>query len=328
MIYHDKIFGLTEITEPVIVDLIRSKIFQRLKKLYNHSMSFFIWPEGNELTRYEHSIGVYLILRMMGADIKEQIAGLLHDVSHTAFSHVADFAFGDPRQQTYQDSIHRTIVSKSKIPEILKKYNYRVSDILDEKKLTLLDRPLPNLCADRVDYFLRVALNYGELESGNIKELLSSLRVYQGKMVLDDKSIARWIARKFMWANEHIWASPESIFVCHMMGQAIKIAFQKREISEEDLFLTDARFLKKLKAINDPEVQEKLSLLKPDLKIKRTKKGYDFRGFYKVRYLDPELLIDNRIVRLSVIDKSFKNRLNNFLKKNTGECYLKVAKCG
>ena len=325
MIYHDKIFGLTEITEPVIVDLIKSKIFQRLKKLYNHSMSYYIWPKGNELTRFQHSIGVYLILRMMGADTKEQIAGLLHDVSHTALSHVADFAFGDPRRQTYQDNIHRAIISQSEVPSILKRYGFRVSDISDERKFTLLDRPLPNLCADRVDYFLRITLNFGELESGNIKKLLSSLKIYRGRMVLDDKSIACWIARKFMWANKHIWASPESVFICHVTGQAMKIALAKKEISREDLFMTDALFLRKLRGIKDAEVQEKLKYLKPTIKVREVKKDYDFHVYYKVRYLDPEILVGREIVRLSEVDKNFKMRLSNFLKKSTGEYFLRVS---
>ena len=40
---------------------------------------------------FEHSLGVYLLLRRLGADRREQVAGLLHDISHTAFSHAVDF---------------------------------------------------------------------------------------------------------------------------------------------------------------------------------------------------------------------------------------------
>ena len=34
-----------------------------------------------------------LLIKKLGGSVEEQIAGLLHDVSHTAFSHVIDYVF-------------------------------------------------------------------------------------------------------------------------------------------------------------------------------------------------------------------------------------------
>jgi len=52
----------------------------------------------NPTTRFDHSVGVMLLIRKLGAGsspasalLKEQVAALLHDVSHTAFSHVIDY---------------------------------------------------------------------------------------------------------------------------------------------------------------------------------------------------------------------------------------------
>ena len=47
------------------------------------------------ITRYEHSVGVMLLARRVGGGLREQVAALLHDVSHTAFSHVIDHVFHD-----------------------------------------------------------------------------------------------------------------------------------------------------------------------------------------------------------------------------------------
>lgn len=46
------------------------------------------------MTRYEHSVGAMLLLRTAGAPLEAQAAALLHDVAHTALSHVADCVYG------------------------------------------------------------------------------------------------------------------------------------------------------------------------------------------------------------------------------------------
>ncbi len=63
--------------------------------------SAFAFP-FKTVTRYEHSLGVYLLLRRLGAGPREQVAGLLHDVSHTAFSHAVDFVFSSEEQDHHE----------------------------------------------------------------------------------------------------------------------------------------------------------------------------------------------------------------------------------
>ncbi len=88
MKYLNKLYGKFELSGD-IEELINTNVFQRLKKIHQGGAIFLINPNINH-TRFEHSIGVMLLIKNLGGSIEEQIAGLLHDISHTAFSHLID----------------------------------------------------------------------------------------------------------------------------------------------------------------------------------------------------------------------------------------------
>jgi len=84
MIVNDKLYAKVEITSPVLLELIKSKSMQRLKKIAQHGIpnKYYHYAGGN---RFDHCVGVMLLLKRLGTTEEEQVAGLLHDVSHTAF---------------------------------------------------------------------------------------------------------------------------------------------------------------------------------------------------------------------------------------------------
>lgn len=94
MRYDDAIYGRNEITEPVLLDLMKSDAMQRLKGISQHGVTALLGITP-PFSRFDHSVGVMLLVRRLGASLEEQVAALLHDVSHTAFSHVIDFVFND-----------------------------------------------------------------------------------------------------------------------------------------------------------------------------------------------------------------------------------------
>ena len=103
-IINDEVYGKIEINEPILLELINSKEIQRLKNISQFGIpsEYYHMPS---YSRYEHSMGVFLLLRKLNVDLKEQIAGLIHDISHTAFSHVIDWVIGDSTQESFQDSV-------------------------------------------------------------------------------------------------------------------------------------------------------------------------------------------------------------------------------
>lgn len=101
---NDRLYGEADL-EPVLTDLIHSKAVQRLNGIHQGGACFLVNPAWN-ISRCEHSIGVMLLIRRLGGSLEEQIAGLLHDVSHTAFSHVADDVF-NMENEDYHEQMFR-----------------------------------------------------------------------------------------------------------------------------------------------------------------------------------------------------------------------------
>ena len=101
----DIVFGRTTITEPVLQELLLSPELNRLK----HISSAGYYPavpefHHEQVNRFVHSVGVFMLLRRFGAPLEEQIAGLLHDVSHSAFSHTVDYIKKDTENgRTYSN---------------------------------------------------------------------------------------------------------------------------------------------------------------------------------------------------------------------------------
>lgn len=109
MIVEDSVFGKFEVKEPVLIELLNSKAMQRLKMISQVGIPDKYYSYGCG-SRYEHSLGVLFLLKKLDASLEEQVAGLLHDVSHTAFSHVADWVFGTKENENYQDDNHLDVL--------------------------------------------------------------------------------------------------------------------------------------------------------------------------------------------------------------------------
>jgi uncharacterized protein len=158
--YTDPLYGTTITPEPVLADLLHSEAVRRLHGVLQHGITAVIGIT-QPITRYQHSAGTMLVVRRMGGDVREQIAALLHDVSHTAFSHVIDHVWDTAASQSYHDQVKESYVAQTDVPEVLAKHGYDWREFIDETQFPLLEQPAPALCADRLDYFLRDARALG-----------------------------------------------------------------------------------------------------------------------------------------------------------------------
>jgi len=116
------LYGATAVTEPVLIDLVNSHAFRRLKHINQYGAVAQV-PLQPQYTRYEHSLGVFFLTRQYGATLAEQVSAMLHDASHTIFSHVGDALFQSDYRKTggdsYQDTIHEWYLRKTGVTDIL-----------------------------------------------------------------------------------------------------------------------------------------------------------------------------------------------------------------
>jgi hypothetical protein len=301
----DAVYGSFEITEPVLLELINSKPLQRLKGISQYGLPYKYYPLKG-FTRYDHSIGAMLLLRKLGASLTEQIAGLIHDVSHTAFSHLADLVLGDPSKENFQDEHHEVFIKGSEIPKILARFDLDTDEIIDEHNFGLLERPAPDLCADRLDYTLR------ELEIRKIcavKPLVESLIVHNNKIMFDSKKCAEVFSKNYVNLQSEHWGGTEYKIRWNLFADALKTALKEKVISEGDFYETDDYVIGKLKASNNLKIKELLEKLSGEIRFKFVDKNPQFVLNKKFRWVDPEIFENGIVKRLSEVDPGYKKLL-------------------
>lgn len=329
MIYNDDVYGPVSIDEKVLIELMQIKAMERLRRV-NQGGSFVLMNPKHEwrefkITRFDHSVGVCILLKKFNTSLKEQVAGLLHDISHTVFSHTLDFLFNRNTEHDYHESFHDKMILDSEIPSILEKNGMNVKDILDEEKFTILEKELPNLCADRIDYSLRFMLESGLISKNQIDEILKTLTIHSDEIIFCDKTQAKFFAERYIEANKLSWCNPLQASLFHMTSETVRLALSKGIITESDLFTTDEEVVKKLKDSNDEKIIEMLDLIR-NIDVVESKDNYDYHLKSKVRCTDPKIIDGNKIVRLSEIDESYKKLMNDFISEYSKGFFVKIVK--
>ena len=263
MTISDRIYGKHQITDQVLVKLIESAPLLRLKRINQAGPSRYLYSWKN-VTRFEHSVGVMLLLRKYGADTSEQVAGLLHDVPHTAFSHVADFVFANAYHE-FHELYHEEVIAKSEIPAILKKYEIPLT-VIHPENFTLLEKKLPDLCADRIDYALRDSFAT-RADFHRLTRKLSHLIGEEGEFVFTNVEGAEFFARDYIEQDQNSWANPRESALYELLAQAIGHALDKKLLTLSDLFTDDETVMRKLQSSGDAYIHKKLAYFTPAFRI-------------------------------------------------------------
>jgi HD superfamily phosphohydrolase len=295
MHWTDRVYGESRIDDPGLLALIACPTFQRLRGVRQAGPSALAFP-FKAVTRFEHSLGVFLLLRRLGANRREQVAGLLHDLSHTAFSHAVDFLYASD-EQNHHETIKSVFLERPDIVEALDRLGFSSEEFVDDAVYPLLERPLPWLCADRLDYFFRDSLACGVSSPPVVSRLLETLDVVDRTIVFTEVAAAREATELFAVMNNEWWASPTEAYIYNEFASALRNAFESDVLDEADLMADDVHVLTKLRASGDLTITDALSRIEhfePDRLA-----DYIPRVIPKVRWLDPPVKVGASFVLLS-----------------------------
>lgn len=329
MLLHDRMYGKVEVNEPLLHDLLASAALQRLKGVLQHGISGLVGITRGT-TRYEHSVGVMLLVRRLGASLEQQAAALLHDVSHTAFSHVIDYVFDGHDTQDYHDQHKGAFIATTDVPQVLQRHGYDWCSLVcldDEEtaqRFPLLEQPAPSLCADRLDYFLRDSHDLGLASLQQVQRVLRHLQVHQDRIVVKDVRTARWLGETFIAADQASWANFREVGIYELAAQAIRRALALGVLSEQDLWGTDQPAWQKLQDCRDAEIQRLVSLVAPATRFAWDETRPTFRVSTKLRTIDPSVLVNGSVRRLSEIEPAFERLRLNYLSSNSGKWPMRV----
>lgn len=324
MLYTDSIYGEVEIEEPVLLDLMSTRAMQRLRGVLQHGITALIGIT-QPVTRFDHSVGVMLLVRRFGGSLEEQIAALLHDISHTAFSHVIDYVVDGHDSQSYHEEWKEPHLRASDVPALLSRYGYDWRNFLHEENYALLEQPAPRLCADRLDYFLRDSRDLGLSTDDEIQHALDHLSVHKGRIGVDDIEIARWLAHTFIAADKASWANFREVGLYEVTARAIKTALHIGGITEDDFWGTDDELWRKLHSIDDASLRQQLALISPATRFEWDEINPTFRVSTKLRTIDPDVSIGDRFQPLSALDDDFARYRAEYLSSNSGKWSMRVV---
>ncbi len=323
MKYFDRVYGEVEIIEPVVLELINCSTLQRLKDIDQAGYRpLWVKPDVDageyDHSRFAHSLGVYLLLCKYNISIEEQIAGLIHDVSHSAFSHCIDYILktGSEKEHTHQDNLFDSYVRKTEIPEILKKYGFDLEYMLNDKNFPLKEKNLPDLCADRIDYSLKTAVIFGETSEQDKKYLLENLTIENNSWVFKNFESAKKYAELFLKLNAVYYSGFTSAVMFRTVGDCLKYALRKGYISESDLYTTDKTVIEKVKRFLNADETLKLfwKRMNGKTKISNNPNDYDAQVFCKSRIVDPLFKNSETLKRISEVEPSWGDMVKQELK--------------
>ncbi|MCW6160328.1 MAG: HD domain-containing protein [Candidatus Micrarchaeales archaeon] len=242
----DAVVGDIEPTELELA-LINTKPMQRLRQIKQLSLGNLVYPGANH-TRFEHSLGTMQITReVMQSSLKEtdeelEIAGLLHDIGHCAFSHYSDDLLMK-YLKTNHEKIGEGIIQKGEISDVLGKSGASVKKVISyfrgNGKGTIITG---SLGSDRLDYLSRDAhytgVAYGIIDYSIIR---SRLAWYKGNPAVYKSGIngaeSILIARYSMFAsvyNHHVNRIARGIY-----EKAVIAAIDSGKMNKSELLIHD-----------------------------------------------------------------------------------------
>ncbi|MFN7709747.1 MAG: hypothetical protein ACK5O7_02125 [Holosporales bacterium] len=306
----ETLVGATEVSDPAARDLLQSKVMERIKFIDQSGTPAYFYNQAS-YSRYDHSVAVYALLKRFGVSREEQLAGLLHDASHTVFSHLGDQLFGKgDGKNAYQDDIHGWYLKEMDVEPMLARHGLRLDDVLAKQDhFTALEQDLPELCADRIEYILHRAFVEGELSKVRVAEIIEDLRFKDGRWYFTTVASAKQLALLSIQHTTEVYGHMENMIIYHWSAQMVRRAIELGLLTRDQMhFGTDREVLNVLVMAKDPMIQDLLTKCRNPSRyaVEVTDEPFDLLLKTKFRGVDPLVWHQGQVQRLSHIDAAFR----------------------
>jgi ribonucleoside-diphosphate reductase alpha chain len=278
----DPLYSIVPVSAKIMT-LVESPIVQRLKTIRQNGAHFLVDPKLTT-TRLEHSLGVLSLAVLLGASEEEQIAALLHDVTHTALSHVGDIVFDRP-DQDYHNVIAKRLLAKTSVRQFFEEQNIDVSALINNNFSIVSGKRGVNL--DRIDYTLRDLWYAGKVCQPEYASILNNLVIEGESILCRDMDTANFLFQKSLQANCEIYFDPKAEVANHAIGLILRSLLKEGTLQEEDFEQSDAGLIK---VIKESRFEEAFKRITPELEVIEVDLAdADIVVTRKLRYLDPQI---------------------------------------
>ncbi|TGB02945.1 HD domain-containing protein [Halobacillus salinus] len=202
-VFKDPVHRYVHVRDRVIWDLIGTAEFQRLRRIKQLGTSYLTF-HGAEHSRFNHSLGVYEIVRRIIENFKDRpnwddeerllclSAALLHDLGHGPFSHSFEKVF----KLDHEDFTQAILLGDTEVNQVLR----RVEEGFPEKVADVINKTYSNklvvslissqIDADRMDYLQRDAyftgVSYGHFD---MERILRVMRPMEDQVVVKESGM-------------------------------------------------------------------------------------------------------------------------------------------
>ncbi len=315
-----------------ISQLAETNPMQRLKQVGMNCGCEYVALHSKDMcrryTRFEHSIGVALIIWHFTHHPQQAVAGLFHDISTPAFAHVVDFLNGDHlTQESTEQPTFDMIDQSPEIQTILGDLGLSTADVCNYHLFPIADNSSPQLSADRLEYTLGNFIQYHVCGTEDIERYFNALTVGtneqgQPEIVFSNMETAEQFAMASMNCS-YVYISDADRFTMQYLAEALKKAIQAGALTPDDLYTTEENVIARLR-----ENASTNAIWEDYINIRgvcRTQQKRSDRFCCKVnakrRYLDPYV---PKVGRVTEFSEKYRAEVADFLSMSFEEWLCKA----
>ena len=305
-------------------ECIETPIVQRIKSIgMNCGCEYTSFPQFADIdsySRYDHSIGVALIVWHFTHNRKQAIAGLLHDVASPVFAHVVDFMHGDYlTQESTEVGTEMLIAGSAELQAVLRKCEFTTDDVCDYHIYPIADNDSPLLSADRLEYTIGNSINYKICTIEDAKcfynDLIIGTNEYGIEELMFKNTLIAETFAKAALACSKIYISDEDRYAMQLLSEILRYAIEHQIIREDDLYSTEPEVIGKF--LYDERTASLWTSFCAYRQITSAPQPNDTGCWRKIaakkRFIDPMVQGEGRISELS---SEFAYSLNAFRKNS------------